>query len=91
MMIRDADSPKLAPGCRLQTRDGKTLLLVPEGTLSLLGTGSDILELVDGNNTIAAIVATLHSRYRQADIDTIRQQTMIFLSRLIERGVLRVQ
>jgi len=90
-MITDGATLKLAAGCRLQTRDGQAMLLVPEGALNLLGPGREICELIDGRNTFAEIVSALQGRYTSENAETIRQQTLSFVARLMERGILRVQ
>jgi pyrroloquinoline quinone biosynthesis protein D len=81
--------PQLARGCRIQARSAEeTVLLVPEGLLRMKGAGAEILGLVDGERTIAQIIAVLHSQYPPEAHDQIASEVLTFLSSLNHRSVL---
>lgn len=67
----DATSvPRLLPGVRLRTQAGaETMLLVPEGAVKLSATSAAVVELIDGERNIAAIVALLDERFDAAGAD----------------------
>lgn len=81
-------TPRLAPGCRLHSTDA--ILLVPEGTLNLQGPARDILLLLDGKQSIAAIVDELLKQYSGVGTDDMRQDVLLLLERMEQRGVVRV-
>ena len=84
--MRLADTPKLAPGCRLHpTAD---ILLIPEGTLDLSGPARDILLLVDGRRTVGALIAELATQFEAAPVE-IEQDVLSLLTRMQERGALK--
>lgn len=79
--------PRLAPGCRLNEAGGaEDLLLIPEGALRLQGPARAIVELCDGQRTLAGIVEELQHRYAGADGAKIEAETTALLARLRERG-----
>jgi pyrroloquinoline quinone biosynthesis protein D len=53
----------------------------PETVIVLNGSGTSILELCDGQRTVAQIVAELGARYQAVPGDEVRR----FLTRLIDR------
>ena len=63
----------------------RPVLLYPEGAVLLNDTGQAILELVDGNRTVAQIAAELSARY-QADVAA---DVTEYLSRLAERELIQ--
>jgi pyrroloquinoline quinone biosynthesis protein D len=79
--------PRLASGCRLHPTEG--VLLIPEGTLKLTGPSRDILTLVDGSHSIAAIADDLLRQYPEADADEVRRDVLGLLQRMEQRGVVR--
>jgi pyrroloquinoline quinone biosynthesis protein D len=81
-------TPRLAPGCRLHSTEA--VLLIPEGTLNLQGPARDILLLLDGRQSIAAIVDELLKQYSGVDRDDMRQDVLSLLERMEQRGVVRV-
>lgn len=81
-------TPRLAPGCRLHSTDA--ILIVPEGTLNLQGPARDILLLLDGKQSIAAIVDELLKQYSGVGTDDMRQDVLLLLERMEQRGVVRV-
>jgi pyrroloquinoline quinone biosynthesis protein D len=81
--------PRLAPGCRLNAAGGpEDLLLIPEGALRLKGPARAIVELCDGERTLAGIVEELQRRYPSAQPATIETEAVALLARLRDRGVL---
>lgn len=63
----------------------RPVLLYPEGAVLLNDTGRAILELVDGNRTVAAIAAELSARY-QTDVTA---DVTDYLSHLAERELIQ--
>jgi pyrroloquinoline quinone biosynthesis protein D len=87
-LIRSTDRPVLGRGVRLTFDPARErhVLLSPETVIVLNATGSDVLELCDGERTVGEIVAELGARYsRVVDADVRR-----FLDRLVERGCVEV-
>jgi pyrroloquinoline quinone biosynthesis protein D len=60
------------------------VLLMPEAVTVLNGTGAAVLELCDGQRTVAGIVAELRGRYEHVDDDEVRR----FVDRLAARRCL---
>lgn len=80
--------PRLAPYVRLtydQARQ-RHVLLTPETVTLLNDTGAAILELCDGERTVAAILAELRGHYARVADDEVR----LFLSGLLARRYLEV-
>jgi pyrroloquinoline quinone biosynthesis protein D len=83
-----ADRPRLAPHVRLaydQARQ-RHVLLTPETVTLLNGTGVAILELCDGERTVAEILAELRGRYDHVAADEVR----LFLSGLLAKRCVEV-
>jgi pyrroloquinoline quinone biosynthesis protein D len=81
--VSTSDRPRLARHVRLtfcQIRQRHTLQL-PETVVVLNGSGADILELCDGQHTVADIVAELGKHYQTVPDDEVRR----FLTRLVAR------
>jgi len=68
----------------------RTILVAPERTIALDGTGIAILELVDGDNSVAMIAETLAAKY-EAPLSVIGNDVVAFLRDLINRGYLELQ
>ena len=80
--------PALRPGCRLSDSPGQTdMLLIPEGALRLKGTSLKIVELCDGQRSIAEIVSELQALYPSAPPAQIAEQVTEFLERLRAKSV----
>jgi pyrroloquinoline quinone biosynthesis protein D len=80
---------RLAPGCRLNAAGGpEDLLLIPEGALRLKGPARTIVELCDGERTLAEIVEELRRHYASEHSARIETEAVALLARLRERGVL---
>ena len=81
--------PRLAPGCRLNAAGGpEDLLLIPEGALRLKGPARTIVELCNGERTLADIVEELQRHYPSAQPVRIETEAVALLARLRDRGVL---
>lgn len=63
----------------------RPVLLYPEGAVLLNDTGRAILELVDGQRTVAQIASELNARY-QTDVTA---DVTEYLSRLAERELIQ--
>ncbi len=58
---------RLARGCRLRREpDGQSMLLIPEGVVTLNETAAAALELADGSRSLDAIAQTLAERFEDA-------------------------
>ncbi len=85
----DATSvPRLAAGCRLHPTE--EILLIPEGTLKLNGPSRDILTLLDGRRSLADIADHLAAQYEGADREAIQGDVIALLTRMQQRGVVKV-
>jgi pyrroloquinoline quinone biosynthesis protein D len=87
--ITDTAKPRLADKARLKwdaVRE-KHLLLFPEGVLVLNPTAQAVLELCDGERTVAKIVETLHERYKN---DAVAQGVREILQRLAEKNLVKM-
>jgi pyrroloquinoline quinone biosynthesis protein D len=71
----DADRLRLARHVRLtfDPARGRHVLLTPETVTLLNDTGAAILELCDGQRTVAEILAELRARYDRVADDDVRQ------------------
>ena len=81
--VAASDRPRLARHVRLTfspTRQ-RHILLHPETVVVLNGSGATILELCDGQRTVAEIVTELAARYRTVPDEEVRR----FLTRLVAR------
>jgi pyrroloquinoline quinone biosynthesis protein D len=67
----------------------KPVLLYPEGVLLLNPTGAAIVELCDGQHTVAEMIATLAVRYNALP-DRLSGDVAEYLERLRERGLLEL-
>ena len=86
--VDGADRPKLARHVRLRfdPSRGQHVLLTPEAVTVLNGTGAAVLELCDGQRTVAEIVTELRGRYVHVDDDEVR----LFVDRLAARRWLEI-
>jgi pyrroloquinoline quinone biosynthesis protein D len=82
--VRSSSRPTLSPHVRMtfdRVRE-QHVLLGPEAVSVLNPTGTAILELCDGQRTVAEVVQELSDRYDHAVGDEVRE----FLARLAARG-----
>lgn len=70
----DASRPRLAPHVRLRFDPARErhVLLTPEAVTVLNDTGAAIVELCDGQRTVAEIVTELRARYDRVADDEVR-------------------
>ncbi|MBV8550952.1 MAG: pyrroloquinoline quinone biosynthesis peptide chaperone PqqD [Acidobacteriaceae bacterium] len=78
--------PALKRGCRLSTIE--PLLLIPEGALRLQGPGRRILELCDGERSLADVIDELQAEYASAEPSKMSGEVVAFLKALAERGAI---
>ena len=78
-----ADRPRLAPHVRLTFDPARErhVLLTPESVTLLNATAAAVVDLCDGERTVADIVAVLRRRYERVDGDEVR----LLLDRLATR------
>jgi pyrroloquinoline quinone biosynthesis protein D len=80
--------PKLAKGIRLhRDRDGRAMLLVPEGALVLNASAAATLELVDGRRSIGDIADAVVERFDVRE-EQAREDVCRLIGRLAERRFL---
>ena len=85
----DAAVPCLVVGCRVRhVSSDEVVLLVPEGALRLKGAASEIIGLIDGQHSVAAIVALLQHKHTTADSSQIAAEVRHFLDKLHARSIL---
>jgi pyrroloquinoline quinone biosynthesis protein D len=79
----DTDRPRLAPHVRLTFDPARQrhVLLTPEAVTLLNDTGAAILELCDGERTVAEILTELRRRYDRVADDEV----LLFLARLLDK------
>ena len=84
----DADRPRLAPHVRLTFDQARReyVLLTPETVTLLNDTGVAILELCDGQRTVAEILTELRDRYDGVADDQVR----LFLADLLVKRRMEV-
>jgi pyrroloquinoline quinone biosynthesis protein D len=80
--------PHIAPGCRLHPTD--EVLLIPEGALQLSGPSREILQRLDGQRSVLAIVEEMLQQYPGADAEEVRADVLSLLDRMAEHGAVRV-
>ncbi|HLU59581.1 MAG TPA: pyrroloquinoline quinone biosynthesis peptide chaperone PqqD [Pseudonocardia sp.] len=87
--IDAGDRPRLARGVRLTFDRARQrhVLLSPETVVVLNATGTAIVELCDGERTVADIVADLGSRYSKVVDADVRE----FLAGLVGRRCVEVE
>ena len=79
----DTARPRLAAGVRMRfdAARGQHVLLSPETILILNPTGAEIVELCDGQRTVAEIRAELRSRYGAVAADEARDYIADLIAR----------
>ena len=78
--------PRLVTGARLQYDDVREehVLLVPEGAVRLNPTAAAVLELCDGERSLADIVGARSARYEGADV---RDDVLELVDAMARRGL----
>lgn len=85
--LSDSSLPRFAAGCRWGNQGEERVVLFPEGMIRVQGTGQKILELCDGQKTVAEIVSTLVQAYIGADPAKIREDVGSFLQALQQKRI----
>lgn len=85
--LSDSNVPKLAAGCRWGGTKEEPVVLFPEGAIRVQGTGRLILELCDGERSLAEIVQQLESQYILAQPGKIRADVVAFLQELHQKRI----
>jgi len=80
--LTDATIPRLAPGCRWGGTPEAPVVLTPEGSLQVEGSGRVILELCTGQFTVEEIIQKLQEQFMLAPKDKIRNDVVNFLRQL---------
>ena len=60
--------------------------MIPEGALRLHGPGRRILELCDGNRSLAAVIEQLQIDFPRAEAARISEEVLKYLAALLEKG-----
>lgn len=83
--------PLLAPGVRLGENNHQKVLLMPERALRLLGPSLEIIQLCDGQHTVAQIVAKLQTLYAKAAPGKVEEDILGYLNLLHDQRALDFQ
>ena len=86
--LADASVPKFAAGCRWGGTADAPVVLFPEGTIRVEGTGRIILELCNGQLSLAEIVEKLEAQFMLAPKDKIRADVRTFLEQLHAKRII---
>ena len=88
-VLTSRDVPRLPRGVRLRfdAVRNRQVLLAPERAFDLDGTAAAVLELVDGERSVAAIAAALATRY-DADPAEIEADILPMLAELAGKRVI---
>jgi coenzyme PQQ biosynthesis protein PqqD len=84
----DASIPKFATGCRWGGTTDAPVVLFPEGTIRVEGTGRIILELCEGHFTLSEIVQKLEAQFMLAPKEKIRADVRTFLEQLHAKRII---
>ena len=86
--LTEASIPKFAAGCRWGGTTEAPVVLFPEGTIRVEGTGRIILELCDGHFSLAEIVQKLEAQFMLAEKGKIRSDVQVFLEQLHAKRII---
>ena len=86
--LTEASIPKFAAGCRWGGTTEAPVVLFPEGTIRVEGTGRIILELCDGHFSLAEIVQKLETQFMLAEKGKIRADVQVFLEQLHDKRII---
>jgi coenzyme PQQ biosynthesis protein PqqD len=86
--LLETSVPRFAEGCRWGGTTEAPVVLFPEGTIRVEGTGRIILELCDGHFSLAEIVQKLETQFMLAPKGKIRADVLAFLEQLHEEGII---
>jgi pyrroloquinoline quinone biosynthesis protein D len=83
----DSAKPHLAAGCRWGGTEQDRVILFPEGAIKLQGTGRQVLERCDGQQTFGEIIQELQKQFTDADPAKIRSDISQFLEQLRHKRI----
>jgi coenzyme PQQ biosynthesis protein PqqD len=86
--LTDASVPKFAAGCRWGGSTEAPVVLFPEGAIRVEGTGRIILELCNGQFSLAEIVEKLEAQFFLAPKDKLRGDVRTFLEQLHDKRII---
>lgn len=86
--LTEVSIPKFAAGCRWGGTTDAPVVLFPEGTIRVEGTGRIILELCDGHFSLAEIVQKLETQFMLAPKGKIRTDVQTFLQQLHDKRII---
>jgi len=86
--LTEASIPKFAAGCRWGGTTEAPVVLFPEGTIRVEGTGRIILELCDGHFSLGEIVQKLEAQFMLAEKGKIRSDVQVFLEQLHAKRII---
>jgi coenzyme PQQ biosynthesis protein PqqD len=86
--LTDASIPKFAAGCRWGGTTDAPVVLFPEGTIRVEGTGRIVLELCEGHFTLGEIVQKLETQFMLAPKGKIRADVQTFLEQLHAKRII---
>ena len=80
--------PEMAPTFRFQWAAAQDcyVVLYPEGMVKLSGSAGEIMQRVDGRNSVAAIITDLEAAFAAADLE---DDVLKFLEEAYEQGWIR--
>ena len=85
--LLDSNVPRLAAGCRWGGSEEEPMVLFPEGAIRVQGTGLLILQLCDGQRSLADIVRELETQFILAQPGKIRSDVIVFLEQLHDKRI----
>jgi coenzyme PQQ biosynthesis protein PqqD len=86
--LTDASVPTFAAGCRWGGTEDVPVVLFPEGAIKVEGTGRMILELCDGQFTLAEIAQKLEAQFMLAPKGKVRADVLAFLEQLHAKRII---
>jgi coenzyme PQQ biosynthesis protein PqqD len=86
--LTDASIPKFAAGCRWGGTTDAPVVLFPEGTIRVEGTGRIVLELCEGHFTLGEIVQKLETQFMLAPKGKVRADVQTFLEQLHAKRII---
>src|ERR1700722_8680508 len=86
--LLDTSVPIFAAGCRWGGTTDAPVVLFPEGTIRVEGSGRIILELCEGHFTLAEIVEKLEQQFMLAPKGKIRADVQTFLEQLHAKRII---
>jgi pyrroloquinoline quinone biosynthesis protein D len=83
--------PRLAPGCRMGTGEGREdMLLIPEGALRMRGPARLIIERCDGQRTVGVIIDELCGFFPAENRTRIEAEVVELFGHLHGRGAIEL-